>query len=170
MYPFAAIRVLGSPFSIPSLLPCESPPSAWPTWLLSHDHSDEEVAYNSEGQLVGATLTALVPFGRRAVALARAGTPFSIETLMCAAALGAVAIGAAAEAAVVVLLFAAGELLESVQPFDVYEGEQVGEGNRSVAVRLVFRCERTLTDAEVDPVMDRLMGAVRAQGWSIREK
>lgn len=37
MYPFAAIRVLGSPFSIPSLLPCESPPSAWPTWLLSHD-------------------------------------------------------------------------------------------------------------------------------------
>ncbi|MBB5233725.1 phenylalanine--tRNA ligase subunit beta [Deinococcus budaensis] len=64
----------------------------------------------------------------------------------------------------------AGELLESVQPFDVYEGEQVGEGNRSVAVRLVFRGERTLTDAEVDPVMDRLMDAVRAQGWSIREK
>ncbi|MPY67575.1 phenylalanine--tRNA ligase subunit beta [Deinococcus sp. SDU3-2] len=64
----------------------------------------------------------------------------------------------------------AGELVESVQPFDVYEGEQVGEGNRSVAVRLVFRGERTLTDAEVDPVMDRLMDAVRAQGWSIREK
>lgn len=64
----------------------------------------------------------------------------------------------------------AGELLESVQPFDVYEGEQVGAGNRSVAVRLVFRGERTLTDAEVDPVMDRLMAAVRAQGWTIREK
>jgi len=64
----------------------------------------------------------------------------------------------------------AGGLLESVQPFDVYGGEQVGEGNRSVAVRLVFRADRTLTDAEVDPVMDRLMEAVRAQGWSIREK
>ncbi len=62
---------------------------------------------------VAATLTALVPFGRRAFALARAGSPFSIETLMCAAALGAVAIGAAAEAAVVVLLFAVGELLEN---------------------------------------------------------
>ncbi len=61
-----------------------------------------------------ATVAAAVPFGRRALALARAGTPFSIETLMCVAALGAVAIGAAHEAAVVVLLFALGELLERV--------------------------------------------------------
>ncbi|TCZ52284.1 heavy metal translocating P-type ATPase [Roseicella aquatilis] len=61
-----------------------------------------------------ATLLALIPFGRRAVALARAGSPFSIETLMCTAALGAVVIGAAEEAAVVVLLFAVGELLENV--------------------------------------------------------
>ncbi|CAM3830995.1 phenylalanine--tRNA ligase subunit beta [Deinococcus frigens] len=64
----------------------------------------------------------------------------------------------------------AGEWLESVEPFDVYTGEQIGAGQRSVAVRLVFRGAKTLTDAEVDPVMDRLMGAVRAQGWSIREK
>ncbi|GGM15863.1 phenylalanine--tRNA ligase subunit beta [Deinococcus aerophilus] len=64
----------------------------------------------------------------------------------------------------------AGDLLESVDPFDVFTGEQIGAGNRSVAVRLVFRGERTLTDAEVDPVMDRLMDAVRGQGWSIREK
>ena len=61
-----------------------------------------------------ATVAAVIPLGRRAVALARAGSPFSIETLMCAAALDAVAIGAAEEAAVVVLLFALGELLENV--------------------------------------------------------
>ena len=61
-----------------------------------------------------ATLLAALPFGRRAVALARAGSPFSIETLMCVAALGAVIIGAAEEAAIVVLLFAIGELLENV--------------------------------------------------------
>ncbi len=60
------------------------------------------------------TLAAVFPFGRRAVALARAGTPFSIETLMVTAALGAVVIGAAEEAAFVVVLFAVGELLENV--------------------------------------------------------
>ncbi|MDB5411732.1 MAG: heavy metal translocating P-type ATPase, partial [Rubritepida sp.] len=61
-----------------------------------------------------ATFAALVPFGRRAIALARAGSPFSIETLMCTAAIGATLIGAAEEAAVVVLLFALGEMLENV--------------------------------------------------------
>ena len=61
-----------------------------------------------------ATLVAVVPFGRRALALARAGSQFSIEMLMVVAALGAVAIGAAEEAALVVLLFAVGELLENV--------------------------------------------------------
>ncbi len=63
---------------------------------------------------LAATLIALVPFGRRAFALARAGSPFSIETLMVTAAVGATVIGAAEEAAVVVLLFALGELLENV--------------------------------------------------------
>ncbi len=61
-----------------------------------------------------ATAVALVPFGRRAIALARSGNPFSIETLMCTAAIGAAIIGAAEEAAVVVLLFALGEMLENV--------------------------------------------------------
>lgn len=63
---------------------------------------------------LAATLAGLWPFGRRAVALARAGSPFSIETLMSVAALGAIVIGAAQEAALVVFLFALGELLENV--------------------------------------------------------
>lgn len=63
-----------------------------------------------------------------------------------------------------------GELLETVEPFDVYTGEQLGEGQRSVAVRLTFRAAKTLTDEDVDPIMDRLMAAVRAQRWGIREK
>ena len=61
-----------------------------------------------------ALLVGLVPIGRRALAGAMAGTPFSIETLMTIAAMGAVFIGATEEAATVVLLFLVGELLEGV--------------------------------------------------------
>jgi len=56
----------------------------------------------------------LVPIARRAFSAALAGTPFSIETLMTIAAVGAVLIGAAEEAAAVVFLFLVGELLEGV--------------------------------------------------------
>ncbi len=61
-----------------------------------------------------AALVGLVPFARRAFAGALSGTPFSIETLMTVAAAGAIAIGAAEEATVVIFLFAVGELLETV--------------------------------------------------------
>ncbi|NUB13877.1 HAD-IC family P-type ATPase, partial [Azospirillum brasilense] len=61
-----------------------------------------------------AALVGLAVFGRRAVRLARSGSPFSIEMLMSVATLGALVIGEAEEAAVVVLLFAIGELLEGV--------------------------------------------------------
>jgi Cd2+/Zn2+-exporting ATPase len=61
-----------------------------------------------------ALLVGLVPIGQRAIAGALAGTPFSIETLMSIAAVGAVIIGATEEASMVVLLFLVGELLEGV--------------------------------------------------------
>jgi len=61
----------------------------------------------------GAMLVGLVPIGRRAVTGAiLAGRPFSIESLMTIAAVGAVFIGATEEAAIVVLLFLIGEFLE----------------------------------------------------------
>lgn len=61
-----------------------------------------------------AMLVGLLPVARRAFAAARAGVPFSIESLMTVAAIGAVVIGAAEEAAMVVLLFLLGELLEGL--------------------------------------------------------
>jgi phenylalanyl-tRNA synthetase beta chain len=43
-----------------------------------------------------------------------------------------------------------GDLLEQVSLFDLYRGEQVGEGKKSLALRLQFRApDRTLTDEEV---------------------
>jgi len=43
----------------------------------------------------------------------------------------------------------AGPLCESVRLFDVYTGEQVGEGRKSLAFALRFRApDRTLTEAE----------------------
>ncbi|WP_119681297.1 heavy metal translocating P-type ATPase [Indioceanicola profundi] len=64
--------------------------------------------------LMPAALVGLAVFGRRAFLLARLGTPFSIEMLMSVAAAGALVIGETAEASVVILLFAVGELLEGV--------------------------------------------------------
>ena len=43
-----------------------------------------------------------------------------------------------------------GDLLERVALFDEYRGEQIGEGKKSLALRLEFRApDRTLTDEEV---------------------
>ncbi|ROT44260.1 heavy metal translocating P-type ATPase [Pusillimonas sp. NJUB218] len=61
-----------------------------------------------------AVVVGVFPFARKALALAKSGSPFSIETLMSVAALGALFIGEAEEAAAVVFLFSVGELLESV--------------------------------------------------------
>ena len=49
----------------------------------------------------------------------------------------------------------AGELVESVRLFDVYSGEQIGEGRTSLAFALRFRApDRTLTEAETGAARD----------------
>ncbi|NES03044.1 MAG: phenylalanine--tRNA ligase subunit beta [Okeania sp. SIO2F4] len=56
---------------------------------------------------------------------------------------------------------AAGKLLESIELFDEYRGENVPDGQRSLAFRLVYRVsDRTLTDADVDPVQQKVRDAL----------
>ena len=69
---------------------------------------------SSHWAYAAAALAGLAPVAYRASIGARLGTPFGIETLMTLATLGAVLIGADEEAAVIVFLFAVGELLEAV--------------------------------------------------------
>ena len=69
-----------------------------------------------------------------------------------------------------VLLEAGGPLLEAVQVFDVFTGASLPPGQRSVAVKLTFRGERTLQDAEVELPFGRMIGAVQARGWTVRGK
>ncbi|MGA9870871.1 MAG: phenylalanine--tRNA ligase subunit beta [Rhodococcus sp. (in: high G+C Gram-positive bacteria)] len=57
----------------------------------------------------------------------------------------------------------AGELLESIRLFDVFEGEQVGKNRKSLAFSLVFRgSEGTLTEAQATEARDAAVAAARA--------
>ncbi|MFK3659656.1 Zn(II)/Cd(II)/Pb(II) translocating P-type ATPase ZntA [Scandinavium sp. NPDC088450] len=69
---------------------------------------------NPAGQLafIVTALVGLFPIARQALRLIKSGSWFAIETLMSVAALGALFIGATAEAAMVLLLFLIGERLE----------------------------------------------------------
>ncbi|MEX2460288.1 MAG: phenylalanine--tRNA ligase subunit beta [Paenibacillaceae bacterium] len=55
----------------------------------------------------------------------------------------------------------AGSLLESIQVFDIYTGERLGQGKKSVALSLVYRhAEHTLTDEEVVAVHSKVVEAL----------
>jgi phenylalanyl-tRNA synthetase beta chain len=59
---------------------------------------------------------------------------------------------------------AGGELLERARVFDVFRGEQLGEGRVSLAIHLEFRApDRTLTDEDVAPVRDAIVAALRSE-------
>jgi phenylalanyl-tRNA synthetase beta chain len=64
---------------------------------------------------------------------------------------------------------AGGDLLAATGVFDVYEGEQVGEGKRSLALRLEFRApDRTLTEEEVAERRNAIVAALEQIGGQIR--
>ena len=63
-----------------------------------------------------------------------------------------------------------GDLLRSAEVFDLYRGEQVGEGRKSLALRLSFRApDRTLTDGDVGERRRAIEQSVASIGGSLRE-
>jgi phenylalanyl-tRNA synthetase beta chain len=67
------------------------------------------------------------------------------------------------------VLAAGGELLRSAEVFDLYEGEQVGEGRKSLALRLEFRAtDRTLTDEEVAGLRAEIEASLGEIGGTLR--
>ncbi len=62
-----------------------------------------------------------------------------------------------------------GELLRVAKVFDLYEGEQIGDARKSLALRLEFRADdRTLTDEEVAAQRQKIVKCIGALGGEMR--
>ena len=62
-----------------------------------------------------------------------------------------------------------GDILESCEVFDVYQGEQVPKGKKSVAFKLSFRhFERTLKEEEVNAVINNILTAFKTINAELR--
>ena len=64
----------------------------------------------------------------------------------------------------------AGDWLEDAFVFDEFRGGSLGEGNKSVGLRLVFRApDHTLTNEEVAPFREQIIaGVVESTGGQLR--
>ena len=63
-----------------------------------------------------------------------------------------------------------GLLLADVDLFDIYEGEDLADGQKSLAFHLIWQSlERNLSDAEVNDLMAKIVAALEEAGWEIRK-
>lgn len=63
-----------------------------------------------------------------------------------------------------------GSLLLDSDLFDIYEGENMEPGKKSLAFHLIFQsAEKTLTDTEVDGMVRRIITALEKNGWEVRK-
>jgi phenylalanyl-tRNA synthetase beta chain len=68
------------------------------------------------------------------------------------------------------ILAGGGELLGEAEVFDLYEGEQLGEDRKSLALNLEFRApDRTLTDEEVAGLREAIKAKLDEIGGMLRE-
>ncbi|MEG1331534.1 MAG: phenylalanine--tRNA ligase subunit beta [Eubacterium sp.] len=53
-------------------------------------------------------------------------------------------------------------IIEKVELFDVYQGEQISAGQKSLAYSIIFRHpDRTLTDEDINPIMDKILSDLK---------
>ncbi|MBM7615932.1 phenylalanine--tRNA ligase subunit beta [Alkaliphilus hydrothermalis] len=64
-----------------------------------------------------------------------------------------------------------GDILESFELFDLYRGNQIPEGHKSIAYTITYRhSDRTLTDEEVNKVQDAVVAGIKSEiGGTLRE-
>jgi phenylalanyl-tRNA synthetase beta chain len=65
---------------------------------------------------------------------------------------------------------AGGKLVEDVRLFDIYRGEKLGEGKKSVSIRVTLRAaDRTLTQDDCDKASAKILAALEKElGFNLR--
>ena len=62
-----------------------------------------------------------------------------------------------------------GKILESIRLFDIYEGDQIQEGFKSIAYSLTFRdMTKTLVDEDVNAVMKKILNGLESMNIELR--
>ena len=62
-----------------------------------------------------------------------------------------------------------GKILEDYQLFDIYEGDQIKEGYKSVAYSITFRAkDKTLGEADVTAAMKKILNGLEGMGIELR--
>lgn len=65
---------------------------------------------------------------------------------------------------------AGGQLLESYELFDIYEGSQLLKGYKSLAYKIVLRAkDRTLTDSDANQIMDKIISSLAKKEVVLRQ-
>lgn len=77
--------------------------------------------------------------------------------------------GAKVDDVIELIYRAGGPLIQDVDLFDMYEGEEIGEGLKNLAFHIIYQSnERTLTDKEVNQLQEKIIKAAEEGGWEVR--
>ena len=105
-------------------------------------------------------ITARVPFGHPSLSISRFPPVVEDIALIVDESVAAAQVQA-------LILETGGAVLASVNLFDLYRGDQIGSGRKSLAYRLTYQMEdRTLTDTEVAKVRERDREARGRMCWA----